>query len=211
MDDRALELLPVEYFHVVFTLPNAFNGLALANQRVVYRTLFSAVSQTLLEVAANPRHLGAKIGFLAILHTWGQNLSLHPHLHCVIPGGGLAGDQWIGCRPGFFLPIRILSRVFRGKFIDLLRRAWVKGRLRGIPDDAAFEALADLAVRHDWVVYAKPPFGGPAQVLRYLSRYPLTRRVPPRLFVLFARYPVPELFKVSIVKNYCKRSIPNDN
>jgi hypothetical protein len=173
MEERAAELLPVEYFHVVFTLPAVFNALALSNKRVVYGLLFKAVARTLLEVAANPKHLGAQIGFLAILHTWGQNLSLHPHLHCVIPGGGLSpdGTRWIGCRPGFFLPVRILSRVFRGKFISLLRRAWGKGRVRGVPDQAAFEALADSAVRHDWVVYAKPPFGGPAQVLKYLSRY----------------------------------------
>ena len=173
MEERAAELLPVEYFHVVFTLPAVFNALSLSNKRVIYGLLFKAVARTLLEVAANPKHLGARIGFLAILHTWGQNLSLHPHLHCVIPGGGLSpdGTRWIGCRPGFFLPVRILSRVFRGKFISLLRRAWGKGRLRGVPDQAAFEALADSAVRHDWVVYAKPPFGGPAQVLKYLSRY----------------------------------------
>jgi hypothetical protein len=173
MEARAAELLPVEYFHVVFTLPDVFNRLALGNKRVVYRTLFKAVAQTLLEVAANPKHLGARIGFLAILHTWGQNLSLHPHLHCVIPGGGLSPDEsrWIACRPGFFLPVRVLSRVFRGKFIDLLRRAWAEGQLRGIPDAAAFGVLADSAVRHDWVVYAKRPFGGPDTVLKYLSRY----------------------------------------
>ena len=173
MEDRASELLPVEYFHVVFTVPPAFNALALSNRCTVYGILFKAVAQTLLEVAANPRNLGARIGFLAILHTWGQNLSLHPHLHCVIPGGGLSADgsRWIACRPGFFLPVRVLSRVFRGKFIDLLRRAWAKGRLRRLPDHFSFEALADAAVRDDWVVYAKPPFGGPAQVLKYLSRY----------------------------------------
>ena len=173
MEDRASELLPVEYFHVVFTLPPAFNALALSNRCTVYAILFKAVAQTLLEVAANPKHLGARIGFLAILHTWGQNLSLHPHLHCVIPGGGLSADgrRWIACRPGFFLPVRVLSRVFRGKFIDLLRRAWAKGRLRGLTDPASFEALANAAVRDDWVVYAKPPFGGPAYVLKYLSRY----------------------------------------
>jgi hypothetical protein len=150
MEERAAELLPVEYFHVVFTLPAVFNALALSNKRVVYGLLFKAVARTLLEVAANPKHLGAQIGFLAILHTWGQNLSLHPHLHCVIPGGGLSpdGTRWIGCRPGFFLPVRILSRVFRGKFISLLRRAWGQGRVRGVPDQAAFEALADSAVRH---------------------------------------------------------------
>jgi hypothetical protein len=173
MEARALELLPVEYFHVVFTLPDVFNRLTLSNKRVVYGVLFDAVSRTLLEVAANPKNLGAKIGFMAILHTWGQNLSLHPHLHCVIPGGGLSPDgaRWVSCRPGFFLPVRILSRVFRGKFIDLLRTAWSEGKLRGIADRAAFEDLIQSAVRCDWVVYAKPPFGGPAQVLKYLSRY----------------------------------------
>jgi hypothetical protein len=173
MEARASELLPVEYFHVVFTMPAAFNALALSNRRVVYGLLFDAVAQTLLAVAANPRHLGARIGFTAILHTWGQNLSLHPHVHCVIPGGGLSpdGSHWISCRPGFFLPVRILSRVFRGKFIDLLRKVWGKAKLRGIPDEAAFKCLIESAVRNDWVVYAKPPFGGPAQVLKYLSRY----------------------------------------
>jgi hypothetical protein len=148
MEDRAEELLPVEYFHVVFTLPDAFNRLALANPRTVYGVLFDAAAQTLLEVAANPRHLGAKIGFLAILHTWGQNLSLHPHVHCVVPGGGISpdGSRWISCRPGFFLPVRVLSRVFRGKFIDLLKRARTQGRLLGAVDAQAFERLLDDAV-----------------------------------------------------------------
>jgi hypothetical protein len=172
MEDRAGELLPVEYFHVVFTLPDTFNALALANKRVVYGVLFDAVAQTLLEVAANPKHLGARIGFLAILHTWGQNLSLHPHVHCVVPGGGIAPDgHWIACRAGFFLPVRVLSRVFRGKFIDLLKRARAAGKLIGVEDDRAFAGLIDESVKHDWVVYAKPPFGGPAQILKYLARY----------------------------------------
>lgn len=172
MGDRAKELLSVEYFHVVFTLPDTFNALALGHKRVVYNVLFNAVAQTLLEVAANPKHLGARIGFLAILHTWGQNLSLHPHLHCVIPGGGLALDgKWIACRKGFFLPVRILSRVFRGKFIDLLKRAWRTGKLHGMNNDGEFARLIDASVKHDWVVYAKPPFGSPDQVLKYLSRY----------------------------------------
>jgi hypothetical protein len=173
MGDREEELLPVEYFHVVFTLPDTFNALALANKRVVYGVLFDAVGQTLLEVAANPKHLGAKIGFMSILHTWGQNLSLHPHVHCVVPGGGLSpdGSKWIGCRPGFFLPVRVLSKVFRGKFIDLLKRARQSGKLIGAEQDSAFDRLLDASVKHDWVVYAKPPFGGPEQVLKYLSRY----------------------------------------
>jgi hypothetical protein len=172
MADRAKELLNVEYFHVVFTLPDTFNSLVLSNKRVVYNVLFDAATQTLLEVAANPKHLGAKIGFLAILHTWGQNLTLHPHIHCVIPGGGLSPDgKWITCRKGFFLPVRILSRVFRGKFIDFLRRAWIAGELRGLEKDGDFVRLIDASVKHDWVVYAKPPFGGPEQVLKYLARY----------------------------------------
>lgn len=173
MADRAEELLPVECFHVVFTLPDTFNSLALSNKRVIYHLLFEAVAQTLLEVAANPTHLGARIGFLAILHTWGQNLALHPHVHCVIPGGGLSLEgKWIACRAGFFLPVRILSRVFRGKFIDLLKRAWVAGKLHGVENDSAPVArLIDASVKHDWVVYAKPLFGGPEQVLKYLARY----------------------------------------
>jgi hypothetical protein len=172
MAQRAEELLPVEYFHVVFTLPDVFNRLALANRRVVYNVLFDAVAQTLLEVAANPKHLGARIGFLAILHTWGQNLALHPHVHCVVPGGGLSPDgKWMACRTGFFLPVRVLSRVFRGKFIDLLKRARAGGKLLGVDDDRAFAGMIDASVKRDWVVYAKPPFGGPAQVLKYLARY----------------------------------------
>jgi hypothetical protein len=172
MADRAKELLNVEYFHVVFSLPDTFNSLALSNKRVIYNVLFNAVAQTLLEVAASPKHLGARIGFVAILHTWGQNLCLHPHLHCVIPGGGLSCDsKWIACRRGFFLPVRILSRVFRGKFIDLLKRAWIGGKIHGVENDGAFARLIDAAVKHDWVVYAKPPFGGPEQVLKYLARY----------------------------------------
>jgi hypothetical protein len=124
-------------------------------------------------VAANPKHLGAQIGFIGILHTWGQNLSLHPHIHCVVPGGGLLADgsKWIGCKPGFFLPVRVLSKVFRGKFIDGLKRARAGGKLMGVENDADFNRLLNASVRHDWVVYAKPPFGGPQQVLKYLARY----------------------------------------
>jgi hypothetical protein len=172
MEARASELLPVEYFHVVFTLPDTFNALTLANKRVLYNVLFDAVGQTLPEVAANPRRLGAKIGFIAILHTWGQSLCLHPHLHCVVPGGGLSPQgKWVSCRAGFFLPVRILSRVFRGKFIDLLKQAYNDGKLIGAGDHREFTRLLEASVKHEWVVYAKPPFGGPAQVLKYLARY----------------------------------------
>jgi predicted nucleic acid-binding Zn ribbon protein len=172
MEDRAAELLPVEYFHVVFTLPDTFNQLALANKRTVYGVLFEAVAQTLSEVAANSKRLGAKIGFIGILHTWGQNLSLHPHVHCVVPGGGISPDgKWISCKPGFFLPVRVLSRVFRGKFIDLLKKARGQGKLIGVEDADEFGQLLNASVKHDWVVYAKRPFGGPQQVLKYLARY----------------------------------------
>lgn len=186
---REQELLPVPYFHVVFTLPPEFNELALQNPRAVYGLLFRAASQTLLQVARNPDRLGAKIGFLAVLHTWGQNLMHHPHLHCVVPGGGLSPDRqrWVPCRRSrqrrreFFLPVRILSRVFRGKFIaglkTLFRSDNLKcfGQLKPLAHTVAFEQLLNQSVRRDWVVYAKRPFGGPQQVLKYLARY--THRV----------------------------------
>lgn len=183
MEERAAELLPVQYFHVVFTLPESIAPLALQNPRVVYGILFQASAQTLLQIAADPKHLGAQIGFLAILHTWGQNLLHHPHVHCVVPGGGFTPDdsRWINCRKDFFLPVRILSRVFRGKFIDLLKRAYRKGAIRchgnlaHLSDPRQFESWLDAAVKKDWVVHAKPPFGGPTQVLKYLARY--THRV----------------------------------
>ena len=157
--------------------------VALQNPRVVYGILFRAAAETLLQIAADPEHLGAEIGILAVLHTWGQNLQHHPHVHCVIPGGGLSpdGSQWTACRPGFFLPVRVLSRVFRGKFLALLRKAFDRGRLRfhgklsELSDSRQFQHQLAASVKTDWVVYAKPPFGGPAQVLRYLARY--THRV----------------------------------
>jgi hypothetical protein len=175
LEARAAELLPVPYFHVVFTLPDALDPIALANPRVVYDLLLRSAALTLLEVAANPHHLGAKAGVLAVLHTWGQNLHFHPHVHCVVPGGGLSlnGARWVGSRHNFFLPIAILSRVFRGKLLAGLRAAFTKGEIR-LPADA-FERVLAAAVRTDWVVYAKPPFGGPEQVLKYLARY--THRV----------------------------------
>lgn len=180
---RQVELLPTQYFHVVFTLPQHFGPLALQNQRVVYNLLFRAASETLLEVAANPRHLGAQIGVMAVLHTWGQTLVHHPHVHCVVPGGGISpdGSRWIACRQGFFLPVRVLGCVFRGKFIDYLKQAFhdgqlsFHGRLNALKSRSAFEQLLNASVKTDWVVYAKPPFGGPEQVLKYLARY--THRV----------------------------------
>jgi hypothetical protein len=182
--EREGELLPVPYFHVVFTLPQQIGGLALQNAREVYRILFRAASETLLSIAADPKHLGAAIGFLAVLHTWGQNLHLHPHLHCVVPGGGVSPDgaHWIGCKKlSFFLPVKVLSSRFRNLFLLYLREAFRAGKLNfhgdmaRLAQPAAFEALYRQARRIEWVVFVKPPFGGPEQVLKYLARY--THRV----------------------------------
>lgn len=183
LDERAAELLPVEYFHVVFTLPDEVGPLALQNRRVIYGALFRATAESLLTIAADPRHLGAQIGCLAVLHTWGQNLHLHPHVHCVVPGGGISpdGTRWIACRPGFFLPVRVLSRLFRGKFLSFLRGAYERqqlcfhGQQRHLEDPALFGHLVAGMQEKEWVVYAKPPFGGPETVLKYLARY--THRV----------------------------------
>ena len=180
---RAAELLPVPYFHVVFTLPAEIAAIAFQNKAVVYAMLFKAAAETLRRIAADPKHLGAEIGLVAVLHSWGQNLHYHPHLHCIVPGGGLSADgtRWISCRPGFFLPVRVLSRLFRRLFLEQLRAAHDAGRLgffgalAHLAEPAAFSRrLADVR-RLEWVVYAKPPFGGPAQVLAYLGRY--THRV----------------------------------
>ena len=181
--DRQKELLNVGYFHVIFTLPHELSSLALHNQKVVYQLLFQASAETLLEIAADPKHLGAQIGFLSVLHTWGQNLLHHPHVHCVIPAGGLSPDglQWVHPRYAFFLPVKVLSRVFRGKFAAALRRVFragklmFPGRLKVLASKEAFAAFLRPLFRKDWVVYAKPPFGSPAHVLHYLARY--THRV----------------------------------
>ena len=176
---RKQELLETRYFHVVFTLPHELHTLILQNATELYNLLFRTVADTLLEVAANPEHLGAKIGFFSILHTWGQNLLFHPHIHCVIPGGGLSPDhtRWIHSRDAFFLPIRVLRKVFRGKFVGALKHARRRGRLifagsiQRMLDPKCFAAFLRTLFRQDWVVYAKPAFGGPEQVLRYLGRY----------------------------------------
>jgi hypothetical protein len=176
---RRAELLPVPYYHVIFTLPHSLAPLAQQNKRVVYNILFQAVSQTLLTLAADPKHLGAEIGFLAILHTWGQTLLTHPHVHCVVPGGGLADDRqkWVACRERFFLPVPVLSRLFRRLFLDCLQKAFTHGRLefqgdiQHLAEPAAFDRFLQTCRQTDWVVYAKPPFGGPEKVLDYLARY----------------------------------------
>ncbi len=183
LDARRAELLPVEYFHLVFTLPHALNPLAQGNPRVLYTLLFHAVAATLAAFAHDPRHLGGELGVTAILHTWGQNLSQHLHLHCVVTGGALApdGSRWIPAKAGFLFPVRALAKVFRGKYLDALRRAFeagelvCSGSLAALAEPGAFAAWLEQLRRHDWVVYAKRPFAGPEQVLEYLGRY--THRV----------------------------------
>jgi len=181
---RESELLPTPYFHVVFTLPEELNPLILQNEAELYNLLFRTVADTLLEVAANPKHLGAEIGFFAILHTWGQNLLHHPHIHCVVPQGGIAPDhtRWVQARYSkFLLPLAVLQRVFRGKFVDGLKEAFQKkrltfaGQIQPLSQPKCFKAFIRKLHQHQWVVYAKPPFGGPEKVLHYLGRY--THRV----------------------------------
>jgi hypothetical protein len=181
--DREAELLPVPYFHVVFTVPAEVAALALGNKKVVYAILFRAASETLLEVAANPEHLGADIGFLAILHTWTQTLLYHPHIHCIVPGGGLSpdGSRWVKSRDDFFLHVHVLSSLYRGKFLAYLAEAARAGSLQfagataSLATPAGFDAFLHEQRSKDWVVHAKPPFGSPEQVLKYLARY--THRV----------------------------------
>jgi hypothetical protein len=182
IEARKQELLNTCYFHVVFTLPHELQALVLQNQAELYNLLFRTVAETLREVARNPKHLGAEIGFFSILHTWGQNLLFHPHLHCVIPGGGIASDKtrWIHPQYPFFLPVKVLSKVFRGKFVAALRRLHKKsltcsGSIKHLAELKYFSAFLRTLFRKDWVVYAKPAFGGPDQVVRYLGRY--THRV----------------------------------
>jgi len=180
---REAELLPVAYFHVVFTLPAQIADIAFHNRAVVYDILFKAASETLLTIAKDTKHLGARIGLIAVLHTWGSALTHHPHIHCIVPGGGLSADgmRWIACRKGFFLPVRVLSRLYRRLFLDRLKTAHAEGRLMffgehaPLADASAFAAALAPLRRIDWVVYAKPPFAGPKSVLAYLSRY--THRV----------------------------------
>jgi hypothetical protein len=180
---RQQELLPVGYYHLVFSVPHALVPLMWQNKRRLFALLFEASAGTLLEVAADPKHLGAQAGLLAVLHTWGQTLQPHPHVHCVVPGGGLSPDHshWISSRPHFLLPVKVLSRVFRGKFIAGLRRAFHRDQLRfyggclPLTEEKNFETFLRTLFQQDWVVYAKPPFGGPEHVLHYLARY--THRV----------------------------------
>ena len=179
LEARLERLLPVPYFHVVFTLPDLLYPLLLHNQRRLYDLLFHAAAATLLTLAADPGRLGAQVGFTALLHTWGQNLLFHPHLHCVVTGGGLSpdGQRWVACKPHFFLPVKVLGKLFRGKFLAGVKEAYNAGLLTlgggaaSLADPKAFQKLLDACYKRDWVVYAKPPFGGPEHVFRYLGRY----------------------------------------
>jgi hypothetical protein len=183
LEKRRHELLPVPYFHVVFTLPHQLSGLVLGNRHTLYALLLRTAAQTLLDVAADPKHLGARLGVLAVLHTWGQQLEHHPHVHAVVPGGGLTSKGgWRACRPNFLLPVKVLGAVFRGKYLEGLRQAYVSGALHlggstaALAEADAFAAWLDGLYRTPWVVYAKKPFGSSAeQVLKYLARY--THRV----------------------------------
>jgi hypothetical protein len=181
--DRQKELLPTRYAHVVFTLPHLLAPLALQNKKLIYGLLFRASAETLLEIARDPKHLGADIGFFSVLHTWNQKLEHHPHIHCVVPAGGLSDDHtgWIKPRYAFFLPVKVLGRVFRGKFVAGLKRAYgqgrlgFRGRLQFLAQPKAFSSWLRQLFRDDWVVYCKRPFGGPEHVVRYLGAY--THRV----------------------------------
>ena len=179
LEARQADLLPVEYFHVVFTLPAPVAAIAFQNKAIVYALLFEAAAATLKTIAADPKHLGAEVGATMVLHTWGQTLTHHPHVHCIVPGGGLApdGKTWIACRPGFFLPVRVLSRLYRRLFLEKLGTAHRAGKLKffndlaPLADTKAFAAAMAPLRRTEWVVFAKKPFAGPEQVLAYLSRY----------------------------------------
>jgi hypothetical protein len=183
VEKRTAEVLPTHYFHVVFSVPEEIASLVYQNKQVVYNILFRATAETLSTIAADPKHLGAEIGFFAVLHTWGQTLQFHPHLHCLLPGGGISpdGTRWISCRPNFFLPVRVLSRLFRRLFLTHLQKAYDAGQLHffssleALRDPQAFQNYLDAARNREWVVYAKPPFAGPEQVVDYVGRY--THRV----------------------------------
>jgi hypothetical protein len=183
VEKRKAEVLDCQYFHLVFTLPEVIAAIAYQNKDLVYGILFRAAAETLSTIAADPQHLGAEIGFFAVLHTWGQNLLFHPHLHCVVPGGGISpdGTRWLPCRPRFFLPVRVLSRLFRRLFLTYLQEAFDAGQLQFfsslevLHDPEDFARYLNPLRKQKWVVYAKPPFAGPQQVVDYVGRY--THRV----------------------------------
>lgn len=180
---RRRDVLPVEYFHIIFTIPDILNALTVRYQKVMYDILFKASSESLLELSKDAKYTGSEIGFIALLHTWGQNLMDHPHLHCVVPGGGLSvdGTRWISSREGFFIPVKVLSGLFKGKFLWYLKKAYQSGRLNCVGvvqllgEEEEFGKMLDDLYQREWVVYCKPPFRGPHQVIEYLGRY--THRV----------------------------------
>ena len=179
IEARSEDLLPIPYFHLVFTLPSELNPLVSMNRKVLYDLLFRSVSETLMELAKDPRHLGAEIGGIGVLHTWGQNLMDHPHIHCIVTGGGLSSDRsrWVSCRKGFFIPVRVMSVLFKSKFLDLLKRCFQSGdlvfpgRVRHLKQPGAFKIFIRRLYHQKWVVYCKPPFDGVKGVLQYLARY----------------------------------------
>lgn len=183
LESRKEDLLPIRYFHVVFTLPEALRSVALRNQRIIYGLLFKAANETLQELATDPRHLGARIGFVALLHTWSRTLTDHPHIHCIVTGGGLCldGKRWIACRKKFLFPVAVLSRLFRGKLLSYLKRAYrsgkieFAGRIASLGEERNFQRLLSELYRKEWVVYCKPPFKNAQKAMEYLGRY--THRV----------------------------------
>jgi hypothetical protein len=213
LEKRRRELLPTPYVHVVFTLPRPLAPLALQNKKIVYDLLFRTSAETLLEIARDPRHLGAEIGFFSVLHTWNQKLQLHPHVHCVIPNGGLSPTRlhWIKTRYAFFLPVQVLGRVFRGKFVAALKRAFQDGQLhfhgdlKPLAQPKTFFAWLRPLFRKDWVVYAKRPFGGPEYVLRYLGRYTHRVAISNHRLVTFADQKVTFHWRDSAHKNEQRR------
>jgi hypothetical protein len=179
LEQRREDILPVPHFHVVFTIPAKLNPLALRNKSVFYNILFRSVAETLIELARDPKHLGGEIGFISILHTWGENLMDHPHIHCIVTGGGLSldGKRWLSCRKTFFISVKVLSRLFRGKVLDYLRESWeqeqleFQGTIADLQDPAQFSAFLKSLYCREWVVYSKPPFKDPEMLLDYLGRY----------------------------------------
>lgn len=179
LESRKEDLLPIRYFHVVFTLPEALRPIALRNQRTLYGLLFKAVDQTLRELASDPRRLGAQIGFVALLHTWSSTLTDHPHIHCIVTGGGLSldGKRWIACRKKYFFPVKVLSRLFRGKFLSYLKKAYRSGKIEftgqiaSLGEECNFQGLLRQLYRQEWVVYCKPPFKNAQKAMEYLGRY----------------------------------------
>lgn len=173
VEERKNDLLPVPYFHIVFTLPDDLNEIALRNKKEIYALLLKTSAETLQELSKDPKYLGAQIGFISILHTWGQNLMDHPHVHCIVTGGGLSADQtkWVASNPTFFLPVKVMSRLFRGKILNYFRKAQLKNPWKGIENHAEFQKKVNILYNKEWVVYCKRPFKNSEHVFNYLGRY----------------------------------------